>query len=164
MGHTGKCICWFERPLWRASGASGSGFMAGTAVGEFHDVTPPDSSLGVLVGFLSAHVVHAMTRDQRQTAVLAQFEQLFPGAQAACVHYDDYLWFDDPHSASPPPSEHPRDDDPSRDALFAEPMYDNRLFWAGSETSRAFPGYLEGAIAAAERAVDQVIRTQSQLS
>ena len=187
MGHVGKCLCWFDRPFWRDRGLSGSGFMIGTPVGEFHDVSPseasslnaknhkatqapakhptqaptkhPTQALGILVGFLNQNMVDHQDQSVRQAQVMQQFEQIFPGSIKSLQHYEDYLWFADPLSTSPPPSDHPAPEDPSRDMLFAGNH--NKLIWASSETSSAYPGYLEGAVTAAERAVQQVLMQRS---
>lgn len=151
MGHTGKCLCWFKRAPWREQGMSGSGFMVGAAVGEFHDVSPTCDGVAILMRFLSAPVVRSLSTAQRRDAVLTQFEQLFPGTRAQLVDYQDYCWFDDPWAASDPPRAHPPAFNPANEALFAVPMLGGRLWWAGSETSATYPGYIEGAIVAAER-------------
>ena len=89
--------------------------------------------------------------------MITQFEQLFPGAREHFLHYEDYLWYDEPESSSPPPQEHPPEKDPSRSDFFSASQLDGRLIWAGSETAGAYPGYLEGAVVAADRAVRSIL-------
>jgi monoamine oxidase len=130
--------------------------MVGTPVGEFHDVSHSADGLGVLVGFLDPRHIDHVDQAARKAQVIKQFEQCFPGAAERLRHYEDYLWFADTLSASAPPSEHPVPEDPRRAALFADP--NSQLIWASSETSAAFPGYLEGAVAGAERAAQEALR------
>ena len=41
-------------------------------------------------------------------------------------------------------------------AVFRQELFDNRLIIAGSETAKSFPGYMDGAVQSAHRAVEQV--------
>ena len=41
--------------------------------------------------------------------------------------------------------------------VFQQPSLDGRLHWASTETAQEAPGHIEGALAAAERAVAAVI-------
>ena len=157
MGHVGKCICWFDTAFWRDAGFNGAGFFAGATISELHDVSNSSDGPGALMGFLNADGLPTDSQALRQELVLRQLEHIFPDVRQHFQHYEDYLWFNDPLCHSAPPREHPLAIDKSREALFGNTFFDNRLFWAGSETSRHFPGYLEGAIAAAERCVEQVL-------
>ena len=107
MGHSGKCLCWFTSPFWREQGLSGSGFFAAAAVGELHDVSPKAGKLGILMGFINGNHLQASDQAQRSEIIIEQFEQIFPGARQHLLHYDDYLWYDDPLYQSPAPANIP---------------------------------------------------------
>ena len=70
------------------------------------------------MGFINGNHLQASDQAQRSEIIIEQFEQIFPGARQHLLHYDDYLWYDDPLCQSPAPREHPLSIDPQRQRLF----------------------------------------------
>jgi monoamine oxidase len=97
-----------------------------------------------------------MGRQALIDAAVAQLGRLF-GAEALtprAAHLQD--WADEPETATAadaqPATTHP---EPTSTALPAP--WRGRIHLAGSEFAPEFPGYLEGAVRAAERAVDALL-------
>jgi monoamine oxidase len=157
MAPHAKFVALYERPFWRDAGQSG---MAQSTVGplaEIHDASTA-SGTAALFGFLG---LGPDAREQAGTAALTracldQLARLF-GAEAArpaATLLKD--WAADPLTAT------------ARDRHGgAHPMpgigswvsgaWADRLSLAGSETGMTAPGYLAGALEAAERAVADTI-------
>lgn len=159
-GHA-KLLALYPTPFWRMAGLSGSAVSQAGPLAEVHDASDAEGRHAALFGFLGVPVAwrRRMGRQALIDASVAQLGRLF-GAQALtpqAVHLQD--WAEDAETATPadasPASTHPA---PMSTALPA-PWCD-RIQLAGSEFAPDFPGYLEGAVLAAERAVDAL---QAQL-
>ncbi len=158
MAPHAKYVAVYDSPFWREQGLSGGARSSAGPMGEIHDVSMPGGH-PALFGFLS---VPARVRRQVSDEVLrrhcrAQLVRLF--GERAGMPLGDALqdWAaealtatdDDQdaagHHAAPPPSS------PDGGA------WQGRLIGIGSEWSPLFPGYLAGAVDAAERGVQQSV-------
>lgn len=159
-GHA-KLLAHYPTPFWRMAGLSGSAVSQAGPLAEVHDASDAEGRQAALFGFLGVSVAwrRRMGRQALIDASVAQLGRLF-GAQAltpqAVVLQD---WAEDAETATPadasPASAHPA---PLSTSLPAP--WRDRIHLAGSEFAPDFPGYLEGAVRAAERAVDAL---QAQL-
>ena len=153
-GHA-KLLARYPTPFWRMAGLSGSAVSQAGPLAEVHDASDAEGGHAALFGFLGVPVAwrRRMGRQALIDASVAQLGRLF-GAQAltpqAVVLQD---WAEDAETATAadaaPASAHPA---PLFTALPAP--WRDRIHLAGSEFAPDFPGYLEGAVLAAERAVD----------
>jgi monoamine oxidase len=158
MAPHAKFIAVYDEPFWRAAGLSGTAQSMVGPLAEIHDATTA-SGKPALLAFVG------MPADQRLNmgeacltkACVDQLARLY-GPQAGNPHETLVKdWATDPYTATAEdriPSGHPT---PS-DAAWVTGPWQNRLSLAGSETSDSEPGYLAGAIRAAERAVSETMR------
>lgn len=157
MAPHAKFIALYERPFWREAGLSGTAQSFVGPLVEIHDATTA-SGKAALLGFVG------VPADQRASiaelalvkACVDQFVRLFgPDAR----HPRATLlknWATDPYTATAQDrlaGGHPR---PSHDSWVTGP-WQRRLSLGGSETSEIEPGYLAGAVIAAERSVSETI-------
>jgi monoamine oxidase len=159
-GHA-KLLARYATPFWRMAGLSGSAVSQAGPLAEVHDASDAEGRHAALFGFLGVPAAwrRRMGRQALIDASVAQLGRLF-GDQAltpqAVVLHD---WAEDAETATladaAPASAHPA---PMSTALPAP--WRNGIHLAGSEFAPDFPGYLEGAVLAAERAVDAL---QAQL-
>ena len=156
MAAQAKFVAVFEHAFWRDAGLSGQAQSRVGPLVEIHDATEPGGQ-PALFGFVGVPAeVRRSAGAQLQEAALAQLKRLF-GPDAATplrTFYKD--WADDPFIATiddttAPPS-HPAYG--ARTALPAS--WKGRLWLAGSESAREYNGYLEGALEAAEVAVQEL--------
>jgi monoamine oxidase len=151
-----KCIAVYETPFWREAGWSGLAFSRTGPLIEVHDGCTPDGRVAALWGFLSAdHSVRDLPREERVQAVFSQLGRLFGPQAADPLQYVERDWSDDPYTndevvwfGEPLRYGHP---------AFAEPLFDGRLVWAGSETADIGAGHMEGAVRSGQRAASQVL-------
>lgn len=157
MAPHAKFFALYDRPFWRDLGLSGTAqSMVGPLV-EIHDATTA-SGRAALFGFvgLPAERRAALGREAITAASIAQLVHLFgpeAGLPSATLFKD---WAADPLTATaedPLTGGHPQVDE----RPWVDDLWQAFLSLAGSETSTSEPGYLAGAVAAAERAVREVV-------
>ncbi|MFZ2987942.1 flavin monoamine oxidase family protein [Ideonella sp.] len=158
MAPHAKYVAIYGSPFWREQGLSGSARSGAGPMGEIHDVSMPGGH-AALFGFLG---VPARVRRQVSDEVLrmhcrAQLVRLF-GEQAGAPLGDALQdWAADALTASDD------DQDAAGHHAAAPPSsagtgaWQGRLIGIGSEWSPQFPGYLAGAVDAAERGVRQCL-------
>lgn len=157
MAPHAKCVAIYDRPFWREAGLCGTAQSMVGPMPEIHDATTA-SGEPALFGFVGIGAAQraAMGDAAVIAACLAQFERLFGAAARtprATLLKD---WAADPLTATladQEPSGHPA----GGDAPWVTGTWQGRLILAGSETSPTEPGYLAGAVTAAERAVAEVL-------
>ena len=107
-----------------------------------------DGLPGALFGFVPARQVGERT--VARSAIVEQLVTMF-GPEAAdfdALHIRD--WRAERHT-SPTDVERLTAYEHFGDARYDDAAFDGRLHWASTETSRDFPGHIEGALVAAER-------------
>jgi monoamine oxidase len=156
MAPHAKFFALYRQPFWREAGLSGTAQSQVGPLVEIHDATTA-SGMPALFGFLGvgADQRAVLGEDALTHACIEQLTRLF-GPEAGRPHATLLKdWAADPLTATADdrsPSGHP---EPTREP-WVNGVWKDRLFLAGSETSTAAPGYLAGAIAAAERAVIEI--------
>ncbi|MEM9650668.1 MAG: FAD-dependent oxidoreductase [Actinomycetota bacterium] len=156
MGAVTKVVAVYEKPFWRADGLSGSAISHLGPVREIHDMSGPDGTPAAIFGFIPGTEVGAPTVDESR--VRRQLGELFgpEGAEPTELHIQDWRrerW------TSPPDVERLTAYQTYGHRLFQEPVADGRLHFAATETATESPGHIEGALAAAERAVASILAT-----
>jgi monoamine oxidase len=151
-----KCFAAYDRAFWRDAGLSGEAYRPHGTVRAVVDATPPDGAAAVLLAFVIGAAAEAWQRRDpadRRGEVLGALAELFGDAASAPRDYLEADWVADPWSAgcvaSTPPG-----------ALAAGVVWrggHGRLHLAGTEAAVHWPGYMEGAIEAGERAAAEVL-------
>jgi monoamine oxidase len=161
MAPHAKVFALYDRPFWRDLGLSGAAHSAVGPMGEIHDATSAAGS-AALFGFVGVSAAQRAVHGEGVIveACIDQLARLFgPQARAPIATlYKD--WTADPATAT--------DDDvvagahlsPAHAPWVSGP-WAQRLILAGSETSDTEPGYLAGAVQAAERAVGQILNAKT---
>lgn len=157
MGSVIKCQIAYTRPFWRAQGLSGEYVGDAAVLSPVFDNSPPDGSIGVLVGFIDGAEALRWSGqpEARRRAVIESLVAAFGEAAGAPVDYLDHDWVADPWSRGcytgvPTPGTLSRLGPGLRAPCGA-------VHWAGTETAEAWCGYIEGALASGERAADEVL-------
>lgn len=153
MAPHAKFLALYDRPFWRAAKLSGTAQSMVGPMAEMHDATTA-SGAAALFGFIGidAEQRAALGEAALTRACLEQLARMF-GAEARTPRASRLKdWAADPLTATAAdraPSGHlvPYNDG------WVTGAWRERLALAGSETSAVEPGYLAGAVAAAERAV-----------
>ncbi|MDE2367940.1 MAG: FAD-dependent oxidoreductase [Burkholderiales bacterium] len=158
MAPHAKYVAVYDTPFWREQALCGSARSSVGPMGEIHDVSMPGGH-AALFGFLGvpARVRRQVTDEVLRAHCRAQLARLFGKRAGAPVGEALKDWAADPLTAT-------ADDQdvaghhaaaPSRSA--DEGAWQGRLVGIGSEWSLQFPGYLAGAVDAAERGLREAL-------
>ena len=156
MGRSVKFFVAYKKRFWVDNELSGAAFSQGGLIPEMYDHTSSDGVHFALKGFLSDQA-YRLAFEERKEAVINQLTQYFGPEAKGAVEYGDTLWAGDPYTDAaglPDLFPHQHNGHP----LLRQPFFDGRLLLGGSETADAFAGYMDGAVNAALRVVDQVMR------
>jgi monoamine oxidase len=154
-----KCEAVYETPFWREEGLCGMAVLRdGAPIRSMFDVTPPEGTPGVLMGFLGgedwrmwAHV----TPDTRRRAVLQCFARAVGERAHGARDYFEMDWVSEPWTRGGP-------------TAIAAPgtlidfgrhraVPHGAVHWAGTETAAYWNGYMEGAVRSGVRAAREVL-------
>ena len=156
MGNLTKCFAVYDEPFWRKDGFTGEALTDAAPGALTFDVSPPDGSCGILVGFAGgddARTLEGLESNGRRELVLAGFARLYGEKALRPDGWWERAWGAQEWSGGGPVAIAP----PgaltfARDAL-AKPF--GRIHWAGTETSQLRAGFIDGAIRSGERAASE---------
>ena len=157
MAPHAKFFALYDRPFWRQEGLSGTAqSMVGPLV-EIHDATTATGS-AALFGFLGvgADERQSIGEDLLTHACVQQLGRLFgeKALQPRATLFKD--WAADPATATKADRTGGAHPSPDR-RPWVDGAWQPFISLAGSETSQTDPGYLSGAVDAAERTVSAII-------
>jgi monoamine oxidase len=158
MGALTKCFAIYDEPFWRRDGLSGEALSDRALASLTFDVSPPDGSCGVLVGFVGgddARAHAALGEADGRAAVLAGLARLFGPRAQAPDGFAQRAWAAERWSAGGPVAIAPPGTLTEGGPALREPS--GPLLWAGTETAERWGGYIEGAVVAGERAAAQAL-------
>jgi len=161
MAPHAKYVAIYDEPFWRAQGLSGSARSGSGPLGEIHDASMPGGS-AALFGFLGvpARTRRRLTEDVLLTHCRAQLTRLFgPKADAPRAEFIKD-WSKDALTATPADLDAGGDHGHIPAPAPASGPWQGRLGAIASEWSPRFPGYVAGAIDAAELGVRAWQRSQ----
>ncbi|MER8187881.1 FAD-dependent oxidoreductase [Kitasatospora sp. NPDC094015] len=144
-------------PYWRAHGLSGWSVNAEGPLLSTVDDSPPGGGAGVLTGFVTgaeAHRFAALDPARQRAEAVAQAARLFPQLPPpiAC-HITD--WVNDPYSRGCYAALLGPGDWTELGPRLAAPQ--QRVHWAGTETSTEFFGLMEGAVRSGHRVAAELL-------
>ena len=158
-----KFILMYERAFWRDTGLSGL-FSSDSGPVHFTIDSTPENGHAALVGFVNDRAagqdILAMSEDDRRQQII---DFLAPGLGEETRHpisYHEHDWGSDDFSRGCVTVL-----GTSAWTMFGSALREpvGRIHWAGTETSTVYPGQMEGAILAGERAADEVLAEQGRV-
>lgn len=146
----------YDKPFWRDAGYSGQVFSEGDA-NVFFEHALNGSGKFALVGFMDGEAVLRWadrTREERREYVVGEIVRIFGLAGKNPVDYTDHAWSADPwrrggYGTQPTPGTWT-----IAGEAWNRPI--GRIHWAGTDSSEAWNGYVEGALLAGDRAANAV--------
>lgn len=143
----------YDEAFWLKPGSSGTLFSNAGPITEFYDHSL-DGRYG-LVGFMHDSF-HSEMPDRRKELALAQLTRFYGEPATRYKSYHECVWSQEKHTHSPHKNfivPHQNNGHP----IFRQSFMNGRLILSGTETAASHPGYMEGAVASAERAVEEVV-------
>jgi monoamine oxidase len=157
MGSVIKVWIAYSTPFWRARGFSGLFSSDTAAFGPAFDVTPPGTPVGLLAGFFDARASvewSARTTDQRRAEVVRCLSNAFGAEAQAPIEYVEKNWTQERYSRGCYTGTLGPGALTQFGPTLREPV--GRLFFAGTESSAIWTGYIEGALRSGARAAAEV--------
>jgi monoamine oxidase len=148
----------YPTPFWRAAGLSGQGFADVGPANTIFDNSPPDGSLGVLLGFVGGSSYQrwaSLPADQRRAQALGSFAAFVGDEARSPTEYFEKNWATESWSRGCPVAHLPVGVLTKYGPWLRRPV--GRVHFAGSETSDYWIGYMDGAVRAGQRAASEVI-------
>ncbi len=158
MGSAIKFWVLYETPFWRDQGLNGTICQDDWPATPIMDVTPPNQTNGVLVGFFDggAALTHAdFSHEARRDVVLETLTDHFGPLARQPLAYLDHDWTSARWSKGCYGAFTPPGILAGYGEWLRRPI--GPLHWAGTETSPIWTGYIEGAIRSGERAAAEVL-------
>jgi monoamine oxidase len=155
-----KCVATYERAFWRDAGRSGEAYQRPGLVRATVDACSPDGTpaLAMFVVAREAAAWSAEAPATREAAVLDELARLFGDVAATPTGFAFADWGADPWSggcvATLPPGAR------SGGAAWRGPH--GHIHVAGTEAAHRWPGFMDGAIDAGERAAAEILRPASR--
>jgi monoamine oxidase len=158
QGSLMKAEAVYDKPFWRDQGLTGQAISdVGPAKVTF-DNSPPDGSVGVLMGFIGGHEARVLAQQspaEQQRQALQSFANYFGDKAKSPKEFVRFNWSNEVWSRGCPVSIL------SPGALLdfgpALRVPQGKVHWAGTETSTYWNGYMDGAIRSGERAASEVL-------
>jgi monoamine oxidase len=158
-GTLAKAEAVYDRPFWRVAGLSGQAVSDVGPARTTFDNSPPDGRPGVLFGFIGGHDAREWMQQSptaRRTAVLENFVTYFgerarhPRSYIEDNSAADERWIRGCPTVTLPPGVL-SDFGPT----IRKPV--GHVYWAGSETSTFWSGYMDGAVRSGQRTANEVL-------
>lgn len=157
-GSVVKVFAAYRRPFWRDDGLTGQTVSDEGPVKISFDNSPPDGSVGILLGFLEgrdARTLGAASPAERRRAVIDGFVRALGPRAADPIAFAERDWSAEPltrgcYGAHLAPGVWT-----SYGPALRAPV--GPLHWAGAETAGVWNGYMEGAVRSGERAAAEVV-------
>ena len=160
-GTMAKVEAVYPRPFWRDAGLSGQGVADVGPANTTFDNSPPDGSLGVLLGFVGGSSYRrwaTLPAEQRRAQVLASFAAFVGDEARSPTEYVERNWAEERWSRGCPVAHTPPGLLTRYGQWLRRPV--GRVHFAGSETSDYWIGYMDGAVRAGQRAAREVVAAQ----
>lgn len=148
----------YDTPFWRDAGLSGEAASDTGPVKVVFDNSPPDASVGILVGFFEGADAVTASRHSvavRRNVVRSELQRYFGPAAAAIRDYTDTDWNAEPFTRGCYGAHLPPGAWTQFGSALRRPF--ERIHWAGTETAQRWVGYIEGGTESGIRAADEVL-------
>jgi len=122
---------------------------------EMYDHSNVEDTHYALMGFLNG-AFHTLTREARLELIKKQLKKYYGAAIDTLLSYHETVWRNEAFSFFPNEG-HVLPHQNNGHPFFQKTYLDNKLHIAGTETSRHYPGYMEGAICSAKDVVQKIL-------
>jgi len=137
----------YKSPFWRANNHSGTLFSNTGPVTELYDHCDHRNTKYALCGFVNSSFKN-LPLTERRDRVIGQLKTVFGTAATSYLDYSECIWSREEntfHASDSPVFPHQNNGHPA----FRKTYLDGRLHICSSEAASDFPGYMDGAVQAA---------------
>jgi len=160
MGWAIKCFASYPTAFWREAGLNGfvNNLTPGAMIDGVFDNSPPSGTPGALYGLIEGDAAREWgprPAEERKAAVLEAFATFFGPEASTPTDYLEQDWATEPWIRGGATMAFGPGTWTGYGAALREPV--ERIHWAGAETATEACGSMDGAISAAQRAVQEVL-------
>lgn len=158
-GTVAKCFAAYPTPFWRDQGLNGQAISDNGPVKVTFDVSPPDASVGILLGFVEGGEARRWQRlpdEERRSQVLDCFTRYFGPEAGAPTTYLEKDWSAEEFTRGCYGAHFGPGTWTSYGPALREPV--GRIHWAGAEYAVEWSGYMEGAVRSGSTTAAEVLR------
>ena len=159
MGESIKIALRYDKPFWRTDELSGTIISNVGPIPEMYDHSNFEDDSYALMGFLNGNY-HNISKTDRLNLILAQLRKYFEKKVDRYTEYCEEVWRNEQDTFRPYKS-HVLPHQNNGHLLFNDSYYDGRLILAGTETSKVYPGYMEGAVYSGLAAAHKINQSSS---
>ncbi|KAF5720249.1 monoamine oxidase [Fusarium globosum] len=160
MGSIGKVIAIYKTPFWRDQGLSGEvASLEGVSQSTF-DSSPPDGSFGAMMGFLEANEMRRLddaSEEEIFVAVTEDFVRYFGPKAREVQSWVLQRWDNEEFSRGGHTGLFPPNVWTQFGPALTKPV--GGIYFAGTEASSYWAGFMEGAVIAGEAAAKQALES-----
>lgn len=138
----------YDTPFWRNKGFSGMMYSHAGIISEMYDHTNFEGDKYGLTGFLNPGTA-PLGEEERKKYVLRQLQALLGDEVLQLVAYYDKVWTGEYIQGEHSPYLRPHQNNGHE--IFGNAYLNGRFYFCGTETAQSYPGYMEGAVIAAEQ-------------
>ncbi|GIY14061.1 amine oxidase B [Caerostris extrusa] len=169
MGSVIKVHLYYKTAFWRNKGLNGTLMAVGDdehPVFYALDDTKPDGTFPAIIGFVAGDKCRKMANmspDERKCAIARGFQKAFGCSEALHpIHYEEKNWMEEQYVGGCYTSMMPPGFLTRYGRALRKPI--DRLYFAGTETSIKWSGYMNGAVEAGERAAREVLHKMGKIT
>jgi monoamine oxidase len=143
----------YPAPFWKNKNFSGTIFSNVGPITEFYDQSNLENTRFALCGFVNGDLAQ-LSKLERKEKILKHLTQIFGTDALNFLSYKEVVWAEETFTKSELQDDlevypHQNNGHP----IYKQSFFNHQLYLAGTETSSSFPGYMEGAVVAANHLV-----------
>lgn len=153
-----KVALTYRHPFWEEENLSGTFYSHTGPISELYDHCNHQRSKYALCGFINSSFKSLSYTDRREI-VIEQIKEVFGKQALEFIDYEECVWSREEYTFQASDElayPHQNNGDP----IFNNSFFDQKLFISSSESAAEFPGYMEGAVYAAETVAQKIINAK----
>ena len=150
-----KVALTYKEPFWQQENLSGTLFSNAGPISELYDHSNHERSKYALGGFVNASF-QQLGIAERRMSVMQQLKNVFGAKAAAFVDYEECVWSREESTfAASDVALYPHQN--NGNPIFREAYCNEKLLVSSAESALALPGYMDGAVSAANARAQKII-------
>ncbi len=155
MAESIKFTIHFTQDFWRNKGLAGMIVSGVGTIMEVQDHSSPEDGTYALLGFLREDAI-TLSLKEREKIVVEDLVRILGEEASDYIAYKDATWADAPLTSSVSVNRGLTIHQYNGHDVLVRPEMNGKLLFAGAETSKINPGYMEGAVLSAFRVVKEI--------
>jgi len=153
-----KIALTYTQPFWQQDNIPGTLFSNVGPITELYDHCNHERSKYALCGFINSSFKN-LTYKERRDGVINQIKNIFGPKAEEFIDYQECIWSKEENTYEASDVflfPHQNNGNP----IFNKPLFDDKILISSSESASEFPGYIDGAVFAANETVKKLRKVQ----